>query len=65
MQFSDNTLIDVSGSDLFVFEIGPDVKATAMAASTDADSWIRVESISCGKAVMNIAPYVSGDDSFR
>ncbi|MGM0631626.1 MAG: hypothetical protein ACQETO_00470, partial [Pseudomonadota bacterium] len=28
VHFTDNRLIDVAGSDLYVFEVGPDVEAT-------------------------------------
>jgi hypothetical protein len=38
VQFNDNKLIDVAGPDLYVFEIGPDVEATAMAVSEDGES---------------------------
>ncbi|WP_376692442.1 OmpA family protein [Wenzhouxiangella sp. EGI_FJ10409] len=65
VQLTDNELIDVAGPDLYVFEIGPDVEPTAMAVSEDGEDWVRVGVISGGKAEVDIAPYVSADDSFR
>ncbi|MGM0631625.1 MAG: OmpA family protein, partial [Pseudomonadota bacterium] len=65
VHFTDNRLIDVAGSDLYVFEVGPDVEATGMAISEDGEEWVRVGSISGGKAEVDIAPYVSPDDAFR
>lgn len=65
VEFVDNTLIDVPGPDMHVFEVGPDVEATALAVSADGDHWIRVGMIAGGKAAVDIGPYVSGDEAFR
>src|SRR6056297_3000483 len=63
--FEDNALVDVAGSDLYVFEVGPDTEPTAMAVSTDASNWIRVGRISGGKAAIDLAPYVAPNAEFR
>lgn len=65
VRLDDNKLIDVAGPDLYVFEIGPDVEATAMAISENGEAWTRVGRISGGKAEVDIAPYVSAEDAFR
>lgn len=65
VQFTDNSLIDVPGPDLYVFEVGPDVEATGMAISQDGNAWTRVGSISGGKAEVDIAPYVGNEEAFR
>lgn len=62
---SDNSLIDIPGPDLYVFEIGPDTEATAMAISENGEDWIRVGRIAGGKAEIDIAPYVDPGASFR
>lgn len=62
---TDNSLIDIPGPDLYVFEIGPDTEATAMAISEDGEDWIRVGRIAGGKAEIDIAPYVDAGASFR
>lgn len=62
---TDNSLIDIPGPDLYVFEIGPDTEATAMAISEDGEDWIRVGRIAGGKAEIDIAPHVDSGSSFR
>lgn len=62
---TDNNLIDIAGPDLYVFEIGPDTEATAMAISEDGEDWTRVGRISGGKAEIDIAPYVDAGSTFR
>lgn len=63
--FTDNSLIDIPGPDLYVFEIGPDTEATAMAISENGEDWIRVGRIAGGKAEVDIAPYVETGSSYR
>lgn len=65
LRFSDNQLIDVPGPDLYVFEIGPDTEPTALAVSDDGEAWTRIGTIAGGKAEIDLAPYVSADESFR
>ncbi|NIU05780.1 MAG: OmpA family protein, partial [Gammaproteobacteria bacterium] len=63
--FEDNSLVDVAGPDLYVFEIGPDVEPTALAVSGDGREWVRVGKVSGGKAEIDLAPFVSEDAAFR
>lgn len=65
LKFDDNTLIDVAGPDLYVFEIGPDVEPTGLAVSNDGEKWTRVGRISGGQAEIDLAPYVTDQTSFR
>jgi len=65
LRFEDNALVDVAGSDLYVFEIGPDVEPTALAVSGDGDEWIRVGRVSGGKAEIDLAAYVPQGAEFR
>lgn len=65
LAFEDNALVDVSGPDLYVFEIGPDTEPTALAVSPDGSDWTRVGRISGGKAEIDLAPYVAADAEFR
>lgn len=62
---TDNNLIDIAGPDLYVFEVGPDTEATALAISEDGENWIRVGRIAGGKAEVDIAPYVDPGSSYR
>lgn len=65
LAFADNALVDVPGPDLYVFEIGPDTKATALAVSGDGNDWTRVGRIAGGKAEVDLAPYVDSESDFR
>lgn len=63
--FTDNSLIDIPGPDLYVFEVGPDVEPTALAVSEDGRQWTRVGRISGGKAEVDISLYIEPETSFR
>lgn len=63
--FEDNVLVDVAGPDLYVFEIGPDVEPTALAVSSDGETWVRVGQVSGGNAEIDLAPYVPEEAQFR
>lgn len=65
VSMSDNSLIDIPGPDLYVFEIGPDTEATALAISEDGENWVRVGRIAGGKAAVDIAPYVDAGTAYR
>lgn len=65
LRFEDNALIDVTGPDLYVFEVGPDVEPTGLAVSDDGEDWIRVGRISGGKSEIDLAPYVDEGTDFR
>jgi hypothetical protein len=66
LEFAKVRLVDIAGPDLYVFEIGPDVEATDLEIRSDEGPWIRVGSISGGKAQVDIAvPGVSRNDRFR
>ncbi len=55
LRFVDNSLVDVPGPDLYVFEIGPDIEPTELSVSADGRNWIRVGKISGGKAEVDLA----------
>ncbi|XGA79514.1 OmpA family protein [Halomonas sp. CH40] len=65
LKFTDNRLIDIPGPDLYVFEVGPAIEPTALAISNNNKDWVRIGGIGGGKAEIDIAPYVDGDESFR
>lgn len=64
LKFTDNRLIDIPGPDLYVFEVGPAIEPTALAISNNNEDWVRIGNIGGGKAEIDIAPYVAGDESF-
>lgn len=65
LKFEDNALRDVTGPDLYVFEVGPDVEPTGLAVSTDGEKWVRVGRLSGGKSEIDLAPYADAGAEFR
>lgn len=54
VKFTDNALVDVKGTDLYVFEMG-EVEPTNLDISTDGIKWINVGTISGGVAEVDIS----------
>lgn len=54
VKFTDNALVDVNGTDLYVFEMG-EVEPTNLEISTDGIKWINVGTISGGIAEVDIS----------
>jgi hypothetical protein len=65
LQFRDNALIDVPGSDLYVFEIGDHVEPTHLSISTDGKNWLDVGTISGGLAAVDISPVTAKGRKYR
>jgi len=65
LAFEDNAVIDIPGPDLYVFEVGSDIEPTSLSLSKDGENWLEIGRISGGKAEIDIAPYVTPQDSFR
>lgn len=65
LEFVDNRLVDVSGDDLYIFEIGPTVEAMFIAISTDGKEWVSVGRISGDDAGIDIGPFVKSGQQFR
>lgn len=65
VRFTDNTLIDIDGPDLYVFEIGKEVEATQLAISQDGKDWIDIGPIDGSTAEIDIAEFVTGSSSFQ
>lgn len=64
-RFDDNTLINVPGPDLFIFEIGPDVEGTAVAISPDGKNWVEVGAVKGATSAIDIAQFIAPDETFR
>ena len=64
VRFTDNSLIDIDGPDLYVFEIGPAVEPTDLAISLDGESWVEVGRIAGGRADVDIAEFVDGSEQY-
>ena len=64
VRFKDNVLLDTEGSDLYIFEIGPDVEATNLSISADGVNWIDIGKISGARADIDISPFVEPGQFF-
>ncbi len=64
LEFGNVWLVDMSGVDLHVFEVGPAVEPMRLEISKDSYSWINLGKISGGKASVDIKNYVSPGDRF-
>ncbi|MCA2011766.1 OmpA family protein [Cereibacter sphaeroides] len=64
-RFDDNTLINVPGPDLFIFEIGPDVEGTAVEISVDGRNWLSVGAVEGSTSTIDIAPYAVPGEAYR
>ena len=64
VRFTDNSLIDIDGPDLYVFEIGPGVEPTDLAISRDGVSWVDIGRIAGGRADVDVADFVDGSEPY-
>lgn len=65
VEFTKVYLVDKSGPDLYVFEIGPAVEPTRLEISAYGTHWIDIGRVSGGKASVDISRYVSPGQRFR
>lgn len=65
VRFTDNTLIDVAGPDLYVFEVGPAIEPMRLAISPDGTAWTEVGDIKGGTAAIDIAGVAAPGQEFR
>jgi outer membrane protein OmpA-like peptidoglycan-associated protein len=54
LKFTDNSLVDIHGPDLFVFEVGKYIEKTNLKISRDGKTWIDAGEISGGTAQVDI-----------
>ena len=65
VRFNDNTLVDVPGPDLYVFEVGPRIEGVRLAISPDGITWTEAGNISGGTAEVDIAKVARPDERYR
>jgi MYXO-CTERM domain-containing protein len=67
IEFLDNRLIDVTGDDLYIFEVGTQVEATNVSISRDGTTWYDLGRISGGTRAVDLAnfPAVPANTLFR
>lgn len=64
LAFTDNSLANVNGPDLYVFEMGA-IEPTNLEISKDGSQWIAVGQIKGGTALVDIEPFVKPGDTFN
>ena len=65
LEFVDNTLVDIPGDDLWIFEIGPAVEATDVYISDDGENWISLGVVRGSTRGVDISSYTSPGQTFR
>ena len=64
-EFTDNTLVNVQGDDLYIFSYSAKINSTAIAISKDAKKWIDVGKVLGSKLSVDIAPFVEDGETFN
>lgn len=64
IEFKDNTLTNVNGPDLYVFEMGK-IEPTKLEISKDGKEWIDIGQIEGGTAMVDIEPFVTKGATFN
>ncbi len=65
VKFIDNTLADIEGPDLYIFEIGPLVEPVDVYISKEGKDWISVGRTGGGFSELDISEFVEPSDIFR
>lgn len=65
LRFDDNALVEVPGTDLYVFEVGPMVEAVDLAVSVDGATWIEVGRIEGARSDLDLAGVIEAGESYR
>ncbi|PVW16217.1 OmpA family protein [Marixanthomonas spongiae] len=65
VKFNDNTLADIEGPDLYIFEIGPAVEPVDVYISKDGKNWIAVGRTGGGFSEVDISEFIQKNDVFR
>ncbi|SDB30925.1 OmpA family protein [Flavobacteriaceae bacterium MAR_2010_188] len=64
LEFTNNTIADVNGPDLYIFEMGQ-IEPTNLEISKDGKTWINVGKIEGGTAKVDIAPYIKKGETYN
>lgn len=63
--FTDNAIVNISGPDLYVFEMGKYIEPTNLEISKDGKKWINVGKITGGTATVDIGDSVKAGEVFH
>lgn len=65
VRFTDNALVNISGPDLFVFEVGKFIETTQLYVSKDGKQWINAGAISGGVTAVDMGDSVKPGEVFH
>ena len=65
LRFKDNSLVNIKGPDLYIFEVGSYIESTDLDISKDGKNWIQVGRINGGKATVDIGDSVKAGEVFN
>lgn len=65
VKFNDNTLANIDGPDLYIFEIGPKIEPVDVYISKQGENWIFIGRTDGGFSELDIASFVQPSDVFR
>ncbi len=63
-RFNNNCITDVSGVDIYIFELGKYVEKTSAQISRDGQTWLSLGEIAGGQSSIDIAPFVKQGEVF-
>ncbi len=64
-EFTDNAVIDVPGTDLYIFEVGKDVEPTDISLSKDGKNWSSIGRIEGGRTSIDLAKHGLAGREYR
>jgi outer membrane protein OmpA-like peptidoglycan-associated protein len=64
VRFTDNALVNISGPDLYIFEVGKYIESTELSISKDGINWISIGTINGAKAEVDIENFTKPGDVF-
>ncbi len=64
LEFTNNSIVDMEGPDIYVFEVGSGIEPTHVFISKDLKDWIHLGKIGGGTTAIDIADKVEKDEAF-
>ncbi len=65
LYFKDNAIVNLEGTDLYVFELGKYIEETFLSISKDGKNWIEIGKIGGGNAAVDLGDSIPGNEVFR
>jgi OmpA-OmpF porin, OOP family len=65
LYFKDNAVVNLEGTDLYVFELGKYIEETFLSISKDGKKWIEIGKIGGGNAAVDLGDSIPANEVFR